>query len=461
MSITLSLDPTVRFQLTETAHALYERNETAAQQAIQQLSPALQSTIFFNLWKAAGSPSTETRPDIAPADFGRIAFFNREGRTAPLKQKIQAVEAVLTDIVQNALCNQEPVPETPLNGERVQLNCFYDCGFDPRFSEDGNVYLTQLQRPWSEFITTIREAVATILFALKAYLSCNSEERNLRQLILSCKQLEKRCSSYAYDAHVVASLDSRSISLFPTAEHALFEQLSALFKAIHPDEAHPTRLFPSELLRAIHTINKPQAVNWEADWAAPFPWENGDLNRSAKWGLYRLSSGMYNYPRHIDQFEHGYVPHYIFIHAIKESSNELKSACRSLRDSLSKITTDMSAATSLGACKKRITPQIERLKACWDLYVQSNELLAELQSVFSQTDHFAKEHQVHHWESYIPPCLQETYRAYSCDWYGSSNYFSNQAKNEGYNSMRAAFEGPFRETRTGKFLAARGPETTG
>lgn len=459
MPITLNLDPAVRSQLTETARALYERNETAAGQAIQQLSPLLQNKIYFKLWEAAGSPTPETRPDIAHADFGRLAFLNQEGRTAPLQQKIRAVETVLTNLVEDALRNQQTVPEAPLAGERVHLNCFYDCGFDPRFSEDGNVYLAQPERSWSEFITTIQEVVATILFTLKAYLSCNSEERNLRQLILSCKQLERQCSSYAYDAHVTSSFDGRSIALFPTAEHDLFEKLSSLFKAVHPDEVHPPRLFPSELLHSIHTINKPQTHTWEADWAAPLPWDNGDLNRSARWGLFRLCSGVYDHPTRMDRFENGFVPHYIFIHAIKESSADLKSACRSLRASLSEITTDMSSAASLDACKERISPEIERLKACWDRYVQSHEILTEVQSVFSQADHFAKAHEVHRWESYIPSFLMDAYRQYSCDHYGTSHYYSDQASEQGYESMKAAFNGPFNETRTGRFLAAREQET--
>lgn len=460
MPSSLNLDPVVRAQLTETARALYERNETAAHQTVQQLSPALQNTIYFKLWQAAGSPTQETRPDIAHADFGRLAFFSQEGRTATLQQKIGAVETVLTDLIEEALRNQQPASEgTPLDGERVQLNCFYDCGFDPRFSEDGNVYLTQPKSSWTDCIKIIQEVVATILFTLKAYLSCNSEERNLRQLILSSEKLERQCSRYAYDGQVAASYDGYSIGLFPTAEHDLFEKLSSLFKAIHPDEAHPPRLFPSELLHSIHAINKPQTQTWDADRASPPPWDNGDLDRSARWGLFRLCSGVYENPTRLDRFENNYVPHYIFIHAIKASSAELKSACRSLRTALSEITTDMSSATSLDACKERITPQIERLKACWDRYVQSHELLTEVQPVFSQTDHFAKTYEVHRWESYIPSFLMDSYREYCCANYGASHHFSDHASQQGYDSMKAAFEGPLSQTRTGRFLAAREQET--
>ncbi len=453
MPITFDLYPTVRAQLTETAQALYDRDEPAAQRWMQQisaLSPQTERMIYRKLWELAGRPTHESRPELAHRHYGRVAFWNQEGRTAPLEQKIRAVEAILTDLALQRPANPNPSPQILLEGEPVQINCLYDCGFDPRFSEDGNVFLNAPSRPLSELLTTIQEVVATILFTLKAYLSFDSEERNVRQAILSCAKLDRQFSAHAYNVFVKE--DNWGFSAFESAEHSFFERTSDLFKTLFPDEAHPPRLFPSELLQAVHTINKPQSTS--VGDPRPLPWDNGDLDRCSSWGLFRLASN-YSRNRDADRFEHTYIPHYLIVYAIKESSAELKIATRDLRSALSEITIDMSSATSLEQCKATIAPHLQRMKQCWDHYIQSHELLTEVQSVFSQTDYYAKFHEVRDWERYIPSFLKNAYREYCLNAHGNSRHFEEEAQRLGFEAMEEAYRGPFSNTRTGRLLASR------
>ncbi len=464
MPTPLNLDPALRSHLNNTAQALYNLDEPAAQRYMSQvsaLSPQTERMIYRKLWELAGRPTHESHPEIAHRHYGRLAFGNQEGRTAPIQQKIQAIETVLSNLVHNARESLiEPQGLPPAGAEQVKYDVFFDCGFDPRFSEDGKFYLNTPSRPLSELITTIREVIATLLFKLNAYLNFDGDERNVRQLILSCTKLEKAFSDYTYDAHMISY---PAVQCVP--EHAFFERVSDLFKAIFPDEAHPPRLFPSELLHSIHAINKPQpSLLCPAELASPYDvlddgnlsrWDNGDLDRSSHWGLFRLTKGNFSYPtpegwQKLDRFEHNYVPHYLMVHAIQESSADLKTACRVLRTTLSEITIDMDSASSLEQCKQKISPQLQRVKQCWDLYTQSHELLTEVQSVFSQKDHHAPAYKA----------LDSQENSFFPNWVRSLFGFGDDltaANSSSMQSVMEAYTGPFRDTLTGRLLAITEP----
>lgn len=449
----LHLDPALRTKLHETAQALYHRDETSTLNCLSQissLSPRLEKMIYHQLQKLTQSSTKKLST--------RAAFANLKGHTGFIRHKIQAVETILSKLIHNTLSYQPQTKTQIPNGViRVKNDLFFDCGFDPRFSEDGKFYLNPTSSSLSDFMTTIRKMIASVLFKLNAYLSANCDERHLRQLILSCSEIEKAFAASTYNEHMICSYPSvRSVP-----EHAFFERISDLYKAIFPNKSHTHRLFPSEVLHAIHSINKPQkGLSCPAKLATPFivlahgklsRWINGDLDRSSHWGLFRLCKSNFEYStskgtQKLDRLEYGYVPHYLMVHAIEESSKELKRACRAIREALSKITCDMSFANSLENCKQNLIPLLHKVKQSWDNYVQSHEQLNEVQTVFSQKDHYAPVYEALSLaeNSYFSNALRKL-----CGYGGDSE----AAHSKSMKSLMEAYAGPFRNTLTGRLLA--------
>ncbi len=61
------------------------------------------SKIYRRIWKAMGQPMPHSHPNIAHGDFGRVAFHDQDGRTAPNAVKEQVLESYLIHLVQKEL----------------------------------------------------------------------------------------------------------------------------------------------------------------------------------------------------------------------------------------------------------------------------------------------------------------------------------------------------------------------
>ena len=369
--------------LVETANCLRNQDESAARAHFSRLEPQAQHAVYRRLWEMMGSPQTHS-------DFGRAAFWNQDAQTAPLSQKLRAVEAGLVTPPNEERSPRQARP-IPSGASKVLVNAFIDCGFDPRFDFSGDYMNPPPESPtlWK----TLVRWITYIEFTLRSYFSFDPEERAFRQMLLSSAKAELNWAKQTESTFIDKYDNANHVRI---REYDFLESASEFYKQLHPE--HEGRLYPDELLVPIHYTNHPQASYWHKDCAEP-NWENGDLSRAGSWGYWRLSGDMYGYhspssnPRQsaIDLIDYRYVPHYLFFRAMTAPSDALKTALREYRSTISSITTDAKCARSFETCKQQLLPKIEAFHAAWTNYSRSHELLEEVQSLFSKADPYQAE----------------------------------------------------------------------
>jgi len=270
----------------------------------------------------------------------------------------------------------------------VKYHSFFDCGFDPRFSVDGKSFF---QKKWTfgELQQNLKDVFWRAVFTFRAYCSTNTEEREIRQWILTCSKAEANWSNFNREAYVKDHW-SNNITYVPYGEHDFLEKSSKLYHKLKP-EFPSLRVFPSELLTPIHTINKPQAEHDLPDFILKQPLldsfgnpiENADLSGLCTWGFARLSSDFISHHLNKSGLRY-YVPHREYISATRSSSEELKKALREWRIVVAQNVIDRKCATSFEECKKNILSSLCKFKRSWDSYEQSHALLKEVGNVVHQ-----------------------------------------------------------------------------
>ena len=355
------------------------------------------------------------------------------------KEKIKAVEKVLTEDVERA--TPPAAPQKPANGKELKMPSFFDAGFDPRFTLDGNFFIPET-RTWK---TVVREVIAYALFYIKAYCSFNREEREVRKLILRAAAFEQTWSSYC-ERYLVNDINDPCKHWIPLAEYRFLETIGALYKKSVDDSPSP-RLFPREVMMPIHRMNKPQNTTWSDQQGLPY-WENQDLNRMG-WAFMRLKNASYTVAKgQLDTFEHGYVPHYIFAQAIRQPAEQLKEACRDLRREITGTTSSIKKAFSFGECQTSLNAALRQFNTAWANYVHSHELLTEAQMVFSQHDFRANLYRAYDAESKLNgKKLDETM--------SDGNRPSKVVEETTDQEIETAYQTTYAATKTGSFLLAR------
>ncbi len=453
MPVILSAD--LKNALILTARSLREGDELSALNHFRTVctqNPEIANRVYGRLWEVM------ERPDRI--DFGKAAFWNADGQTAPFPKKTKAIEDILKTLLDQSRIAPPPSPPLPPGAKPLNgFHFFFDCGFDPRFSTDGNYLLPVESISWEWLCKQIGQWAAYLEFTCRAYCSFDPEERKLRQMILSCAKIEKAWGDQT--KHTFTEEYEGIYSVF-ALEHAFLNRTSQFYQMLHPASPPSTRLYPSEALQAIHSINKPQASYWRKELAAP-GLENGDLSRCGIWGLWRLSKGRYDVynqreKRHIrlDQHELRYVPHYIFIHAIEEPSCALKTAIREYRQELSSLITDQKCARSFASCKEKLLSKMHALHTAWDGYVNSHELLKEVNTVFSKQDHYKPLHDNELWETQMShiPFFSTLYKTYNLHVHDAGAYWHDHYRDEGSSHLKQAIQRDFPNTLSARLLRA-------
>lgn len=187
-SMGLYLPPDVKGLLIDTARCFRAGDEHQALQhfhSVSEQNTPLATLIYGRLWQLMDKPST--------IEVGKYAFWNESGYTATLRKKTQAIEDVLKLLIEKSLQNPPPAPVIPPDAKPVIMPAFVDCGFDPRFAFSGD-YASPVEQKgiW----TILVEWLAYIEFSVRAYLSFNSEERAVRQMLLSLAKAENVWAKY-------------------------------------------------------------------------------------------------------------------------------------------------------------------------------------------------------------------------------------------------------------------------
>ncbi|MBS0604586.1 MAG: hypothetical protein JSS60_06060 [Verrucomicrobia bacterium] len=449
----MPLSPELKNSLIATAVSLREGDERSALHNFRRVcaqSPDVANLVYGRLWEVMHRPTFHT-------DFGRAAFWNQDGLTAPLAKKTRAIEEVLKSLIQESRVPLQAAPLPP-GAKEVNIPSFFDCGFDPRFSTEGD-YLLPPQESSSGWLSeTIQEWTAYIEFLLRAYFSSDPEERAVRQMILSCSKAERAWGTQT--SHTFTE-DYEGIHTVFALEHDFLNQASEFYKKTHPGSCAATdRLYPSELLRGLHHIYKPQADYWSAQAATP-DWENGDLSRCGSWGLWRLREEMYTVYNErerrmssLDRQEFRYVPHYLFIHATAQPASELKTALRQYRAELAAMIIDQKCARSFAACKEKLMPKMQAFHSAWESFAKSHELMKEANAVFSKEDHYKPMYDQGKWEAALSqiPFFEKLYEAYNIHFHSHSNYWHDYYMGKGYASLKQSMQRDFPASPSARLL---------
>ncbi|HSW85957.1 MAG TPA: hypothetical protein VLG49_00495 [Rhabdochlamydiaceae bacterium] len=327
---------------------------------------------------------------------------------------------------------------------KVALDAFYDMGFDPRFSKDGNYFHPQDKHSLKQ---RIAEIFNYTLFTCKAYLSPSKEERHVRKLLLKCAKLETVWTKLGQQAFAYGN-DKTDPSLVQYTEHDFFERTSDLYKSLKKAQALPRRLFPSELLAPIHSINKPQSTSQTAEIIKNHPGrENGDLSRQVSNGFARLSKNFLDFHPLDDQTKNKYyVPHDQFIKATEPSVWMFKDTCRNWRENVAHTIVDKKCAKSFQECRAELKKDLNKFESAWNFFIRSHELLKEVSEPFSQKDYYENYYRELRFKSYFPKDLYMNISGYL---YDSSHARENKAHDAGYESLKKDFADKYSHTLTG------------
>jgi hypothetical protein len=383
----MTLPITARNHLIDISAALHSKKPDLVEELLSTAPKEALNRVYERMRQKMDKPAIDKD--------GETAF-----RNPSLQQKaIKAVEKVILKDVP-----EEPAAEKPAKPEdalEVKMTAFWDTGFDPRFDEGGNFLLAPEKRTMRKVII---EIVAYCLFVFKAYCSPWSEERQLRKAILLGASLEKVWSSY-YVRALVNDFNDPCSNWIRLAEYDFLENTGDIFRKLNPSFPLQLRPFPREVITPIHRMNKPQDPRQGIEKMKP-GLENEDLVRI---GFYRLSKDFYilnssnKEKSSFDLFEYNYVPHYLFIHATRESANRLKLACRELRLQIAQTSTDFKCAFSFASCQEKLRPIFEEFNQAWQAYVNSHELLRENQEVWSHSDYRNEEYEALRAETKLSP----------------------------------------------------------
>jgi len=240
--------PIARDSVMAISAALYAKDEKLFKQRMEEAPEQVRSQIYFKMWTVMNRPTNAGLPD----EYGQNIFLNPN---TSMHDRIKAVEKVILEDINS------PVTLSPIRPENfvaVTRQEFYDTGFDPRFTIDGN-FMEVPQRSLGQIASAIVRFVAYCIFVAKSYLSF-SEERQFRQTILKAAFFEQVLSSYCVRAFREDLNDPWAKWLpewIPLAEHDFLETAGDLYKKVLEikDESRP---FPSEVISPIHCIINPR-----------------------------------------------------------------------------------------------------------------------------------------------------------------------------------------------------------
>ncbi len=371
--------PIARNPIIEVSAALHAKDPELVVQTMNLIPDHAKTKIYWRLWLLMKSPDIK--------NYGENSFWSS---AFPAQRKIEAVERVILEDAEPIPAPEKPV--RPANSVEVKMPAYWDTGFDPRFDEGGNFLLEPPKRSMAQVIV---EVTAYCLFVIKAYCSPWKEERQTRKAILAGASFEKVWSSY-YVRALVNNIDDPCVNWIPLAEHDFLENTGDIFRKLNHSPVLTPRPFPREVIFPIHRMNKPQDPNQAVEKMQP-DLENTDLARMG-FSFTRLNKDAFTLEASgkrkfsFDPFEYDYVPHYLFIHATRQSAEKLKLACRELRLQLAQTPVDFKCAFSFALCQKKLRPVFERFNQAWQEYVQSHEILAESQTIWSQVDYRAREY---------------------------------------------------------------------
>lgn len=257
-------------------------------------------------------------------------------------------------------------------------DCFYDAGFDFRFSENGTEYLAPKKLSFNE---RIYEITSKFVFFFKAHFFSSKEEKKVRQGVLQCAKAEKFLSKCSVEW--LNKGNEKYAKSFIYGEHDFFEKIGQLYKGIFSMYIHNERPFPNELLLPIHLTNKNQST-----WTRKEHWNNEGNIPGNVIAEFKSLVPMFPLLNAEKDFENK-VDHYEFCKSFEEQEKILKEECRNLRRFLYKSTTDYKNSSDYRSWKYKLETQLTKFSNAWRTYSLSHPLIHDAGLVLSDKDHYA------------------------------------------------------------------------
>lgn len=251
---------------------------------------------------------------------------------------------------------------------KVAQTSFYDLGFDPDFSVDGNVFYKK-QPPYKEqpdfnFFHFLIKMVCNVV----KYFLQTPKERAFQELV----QIEKKWYEAGINKRMLyfPAQDEMEkdvmtipyeIKLAPNMchlrEYQFFKKLSKIDNSSKP--------YVADLLRPLHLFNRPQNPETDSKKHILAGGMHKDINRLGIWGFGALNEDA-KQP----------ISHKEFLEAIDKSGEQFKDAIRDLRSVIRKQN------------YIEFTSSLKKVRQVWGNYINSHKLLEDLACLYAQEDFF-------------------------------------------------------------------------
>lgn len=258
----------------------------------------------------------------------------------------------------------------------VSQRSFYDLGFDPDFSIDGNFFYKK-QYGFS-ILLLIKKIIKTIgryTYFLKTSEREPLQEKAFQELVKIEKNWQKAAQAkgmlYSADKDInKAFWQIKAPFICELQEHLFLKKLSEI-----RDPTSTKNVYARELLLPLHKFNRPQSPSMQSKEHVFQGAENGDVGRLSQWGFILLD----NY--HTKKYKNFYIKHSDFLQAIDSAGVQLKHSMRDLRIAVREE--DYSA----------FDEKLRVFNNCWNQYVESHEVLKDLFFMYSQKSFFDSAYQ--------------------------------------------------------------------
>ena len=247
---------------------------------------------------------------------------------------------------------------------KVNQTAFYDLGFDPDFSVDGNIFYKKQScykdQPGFIFFHFL---IKTVYNAIKYFMQ-TPEERTFQKLV----KMEKIWHESGLENGMLYPSDNdlKGVWQSQTMPDMCYLREYQFFKKMSQIDNSP-KTYAADLLRPLHLFNRPQSPS-EDNKEQILKGEclrNRDVARLERWGFSLLGN-------HVEQP----ISHKEFLEAINIPADQLKLAIRDLRAVIRKKN------------YKEFTNKLENFRKAWGGYINSHELLKDLSALYSQGDYF-------------------------------------------------------------------------
>lgn len=259
----------------------------------------------------------------------------------------------------------------------VSQTGFYDLGFDPDFSIDGNFFY---EKRYSFSIRLLIKKIIKTIVRYTYFFKTSEREASQEKTFQELVEIEKNWQKAAQADGMLYAVDKNDLNkafwqmkapfICELQEHLFLKKLSEI-----KGSASAKNVYARELLLPLHKFNRPQVPSSQSKEHIFQGAENGDVGRLSQWGFVLLDN------HHTKEYKNFYIKHNDFLHTIDRAGVQLKHSMRDLRTAIREEDYDA------------FDEKLRVFNNCWNQYVESHQLLKDLSFIYSQKNFFDSTYQ--------------------------------------------------------------------